>query len=106
MGRFSNGVGSGAGHGGKGGPGMFNGTISEGGSSYGNACLPCELGSGSEGPNESYGHVAGGGMIGKHISYYLLERLRMIFLHLLVSTRTYSSYYILRCLCCMFSNTK
>ncbi|XP_010677213.2 uncharacterized protein LOC104892887 isoform X2 [Beta vulgaris subsp. vulgaris] len=63
MGRFSNGVGSGAGHGGKGGPGMFNGTISEGGSSYGNACLPCELGSGSEGPNESYGHVAGGGMI-------------------------------------------
>ena len=47
---------------------MFNGTISEGGSIYGNANLPCELGSGSEGPNESYGHVAGGGMIGKHSS--------------------------------------
>jgi len=44
---------------------MFNGTISEGGSRYGNADLPCELGSGSEGPNESYGHAAGGGMIGK-----------------------------------------
>lgn len=62
-GRFLNGAGSGAGHGGKGGSGMFNGTISEGGSRYGNATLPCELGSGSEGPNESYGHVAGGGMI-------------------------------------------
>ncbi|KNA21809.1 hypothetical protein SOVF_039820 [Spinacia oleracea] len=63
MGRFLKGAGSGAGHGGKGGSGMFNGTISEGGSRYGNANLPCELGSGSEGPNESYGHVAGGGMI-------------------------------------------
>uniref|UniRef100_A0A803L5S1 DUF8003 domain-containing protein n=1 Tax=Chenopodium quinoa TaxID=63459 RepID=A0A803L5S1_CHEQI len=62
-GRFLDGAGSGAGHGGKGGSGMFNGTISEGGSIYGNANLPCELGSGSEGPNESYGHVAGGGMI-------------------------------------------
>lgn len=70
MGRFLKGAGSGAGHGGKGGSGMFNGTISEGGSRYGNANLPCELGSGSEGPNESYGHVAGGGMIGKRISCY------------------------------------
>ncbi|CAO2819397.1 unnamed protein product [Amaranthus hypochondriacus] len=62
-GRFMNGAGSGAGHGGRGGSGMFNGTITEGGSRYGNADLPCELGSGSEGPNELYGHVAGGGMI-------------------------------------------
>lgn len=54
---------------GKGGSGMFNGTISEGGSSYGNANFPCELGSGSEGPNESYGHVSGGGLIGKHRSH-------------------------------------
>lgn len=62
-GTYSNGAGGGAGHGGKGGSGMFNGTISEGGSRYGNADLPCELGSGSEGPTESYGHAAGGGMI-------------------------------------------
>lgn len=67
-GNFLNGAGSGAGHGGKGGSGMFNGSLSEGGGIYGNANLPCELGSGSEGLNESYGHVAGGGMIGKYIS--------------------------------------
>lgn len=40
--------------------------MSEGGNSYGSPNLPCELGSGTEGPHESYGHVAGGGMIGKH----------------------------------------
>lgn len=68
-----NGAGSGAGHGGRGGSGMFNGTITEGGSRYGNADLPCELGSGSEGPNELYGHVAGGGMIGKHVSSFLVR---------------------------------
>lgn len=59
-----NGAGGGAGHGGKGGSGYFNGRESIGGSEYGNAILPCELGSGTEGPNESYGHVVGGGMIG------------------------------------------
>ncbi|KAH9607077.1 hypothetical protein KSS87_005006 [Heliosperma pusillum] len=60
---YLKGAGAGAGHGGKGGSGMFNGTIIEGGSRYGDADLPCELGSGSEGPDDSYGHVAGGGMI-------------------------------------------
>ncbi|XP_074269772.1 uncharacterized protein LOC141592825 [Silene latifolia] len=60
---YSKGAGAGAGHGGKGGSGMFNGTIIEGGSRYGDADLPCELGSGSEGPDDSYGNVAGGGMI-------------------------------------------
>ncbi|KAK9716251.1 hypothetical protein RND81_06G221200 [Saponaria officinalis] len=62
-GKYSKGAGAGAGHGGRGGSGMFNGTVTEGGSRYGDADLPCELGSGSECPNESYGHVAGGGMI-------------------------------------------
>ncbi|XP_027360081.1 uncharacterized protein LOC113868583 [Abrus precatorius] len=62
-GNFLNGAGGGAGHGGKGGSGYFKGRESIGGNEYGNAVLPCELGSGSEGPNESYGHVVGGGMI-------------------------------------------
>lgn len=59
----SNGVGSGGGHGGKGGLGCFNDSCVEGGISYGNAELPCELGSGSG--NESLGDsTAGGGIIG------------------------------------------
>jgi len=60
-----NGAGGGAGHGGRGGAGYFNGIMSTGGNEYGNAILPCELGSGTKGPNASYGHVVGGGMIGK-----------------------------------------
>ncbi|KAK9266889.1 hypothetical protein L1049_027148 [Liquidambar formosana] len=62
-GNYSNGAGGGAGHGGRGGSGYFNGRMSEGGNRYGSADLPCELGSGTEGPNESYGSVAGGGII-------------------------------------------
>ncbi|KAE9613113.1 hypothetical protein Lal_00027691 [Lupinus albus] len=62
-GNFLNGSGGGAGHGGKGGSGYFNGRKSIGGNQYGNAILPCELGSGTEGPNESHRHVLGGGMI-------------------------------------------
>ncbi|XP_057977615.1 uncharacterized protein LOC131164447 isoform X2 [Malania oleifera] len=62
-GNYSNGAGGGAGHGGRGGSGVFNGRVSEGGNKYGNADLPCELGSGTGGPNESFGHVAGGGII-------------------------------------------
>ncbi|XP_011082373.1 uncharacterized protein LOC105165163 isoform X2 [Sesamum indicum] len=62
-GNYSNGAGAGAGHGGRGGSGFFNGILSEGGLEYGSADLPCELGSGTQGPNESAGYVAGGGMI-------------------------------------------
>ncbi|KAL2472142.1 hypothetical protein Adt_40278 [Abeliophyllum distichum] len=62
-GNYSNGAGAGAGHGGRGGSGFFSGKQSEGGPRYGSANLPCELGSGTVGPNESYGYVAGGGMI-------------------------------------------
>ncbi|OMO91688.1 hypothetical protein CCACVL1_07052 [Corchorus capsularis] len=62
-GNYLDGAGSGAGHGGRGGAGYFNGRVSNGGHEYGNADLPCELGSGSEGPNQSIGHVYGGGMI-------------------------------------------
>jgi hypothetical protein len=63
-GNYSKGAGSGAGHGGRGGSGCFNGIVSNGGNKYGNADLPCELGSGTQGPNQSYGNVIGGGMIG------------------------------------------
>uniref|UniRef100_A0A2N9GP22 Uncharacterized protein n=1 Tax=Fagus sylvatica TaxID=28930 RepID=A0A2N9GP22_FAGSY len=62
-GNYSDGAGSGAGHGGRGGSGVFNGWVSIGGNKYGDADLPCELGSGTEGPNQLYGLVVGGGMI-------------------------------------------
>ncbi|GMI92574.1 hypothetical protein like AT5G11700 [Hibiscus trionum] len=57
-----NGIGSGGGHGGKGGLGCYNGSCVEGGISYGTSELPCELGSGSG--NESIADsTAGGGVI-------------------------------------------
>ncbi|KAK4802153.1 hypothetical protein SAY86_000356 [Trapa natans] len=62
-GNYTNGAGSGAGHGGRGGTGYYNGMVCNGGLDYGSADLPCELGSGTQGPNQSYGHMVGGGMI-------------------------------------------
>ncbi|GLT85498.1 hypothetical protein SLE2022_036870 [Rubroshorea leprosula] len=59
---LSNGIGSGGGHGGKGGLACYNSSCIEGGISYGNADLPCELGSGS-GNNSSDDSTAGGGII-------------------------------------------
>ncbi|XP_027340445.1 uncharacterized protein LOC113853926 isoform X2 [Abrus precatorius] len=59
---FENGIGGGGGHGGYGGDGYYNGNFVEGGSSYGDADLPCELGSGS-GNNSLAGATAGGGII-------------------------------------------
>ncbi|VAH40308.1 unnamed protein product [Triticum turgidum subsp. durum] len=56
------GAGGGAGHGGQGGIGIYNGMTSEGGQKYGSAYLPCELGSGS-GSLESGDSNAGGGLI-------------------------------------------
>ncbi|XP_062097852.1 uncharacterized protein LOC133803757 [Humulus lupulus] len=61
-GNVTNGIGSGGGHGGKGGLGCYNGSCIEGGITYGNAKLPCELGSGS-GNENSTGYTAGGGII-------------------------------------------
>ncbi|XP_022893269.1 uncharacterized protein LOC111407817 isoform X2 [Olea europaea var. sylvestris] len=55
------GVGSGAGHGGKGGDAYNDGSYIKGGVTYGNAELPCELGSGSG--NESLPSAAAGGGI-------------------------------------------
>ncbi|KAL3829950.1 hypothetical protein ACJIZ3_018752 [Penstemon smallii] len=57
-----NGLSGGAGHGGRGGDAYYGGTYIKGGITYGNAELPCELGSGSG--NESLpGATAGGGVI-------------------------------------------
>ncbi|KAL9313485.1 hypothetical protein ACSQ67_018937 [Phaseolus vulgaris] len=59
---LSNGIGSGGGHGGNGGDAWYNDYHVEGGSSYGDANLPCELGSGSGSGNSTY-ITAGGGII-------------------------------------------
>ncbi|XP_022754633.1 uncharacterized protein LOC111302962 isoform X4 [Durio zibethinus] len=59
---LDNGIGSGGGHGGKGGLGCYNGSCVDGGISYGNSELPCELGSGS-GNESSADSTAGGGVI-------------------------------------------
>lgn len=67
---LKHGVGGGAGHGGKGGSGYYNGTRIEGGQAYGDADLPCELGSGSGGSNGfNENGAAGGGMIGLNFSH-------------------------------------
>lgn len=67
------GAGGGAGHGGKGGSGFYNGLLIDGGRKYGDADLPCELGSGSSGSSESLVFVAGGGMIGiLYLLHYFL----------------------------------
>lgn len=63
---LSNGIGGGGGHGGRGGDGYYNGSVAEGGVTYGNAELPCELGSGS-GNDNSNASTAGGGIIGKFV---------------------------------------
>ncbi|PPD77330.1 hypothetical protein GOBAR_DD25754 [Gossypium barbadense] len=60
---LDNGIGSGGGHGGKGGLGCYNSSCVGGGNSYGNSKLPCELGSGS-GNESSADSIAGGGIIG------------------------------------------
>ncbi|XP_057544556.1 uncharacterized protein LOC130823795 [Amaranthus tricolor] len=58
----SNGLGGGGGHGGRGGDGYFDGKFVDGGGAYGDAELPCELGSGS-GNHSLPGSTAGGGII-------------------------------------------
>ncbi|KAL6008549.1 hypothetical protein ACLOJK_034062 [Asimina triloba] len=69
------GAGGGAGHGGRGGRGVYMGMFGEGGQEYGDADLPCELGSGSGVPSELNGHVAGGGLIVIGSNQWPLSRL-------------------------------
>ncbi|KAK8553297.1 hypothetical protein V6N13_062106 [Hibiscus sabdariffa] len=59
---LKNGLAGGGGHGGKGGEAYYDGSFIEGGVSYGDADLPCELGSGS-GNASLAGATAGGGII-------------------------------------------
>lgn len=66
---LDNGIGSGAGHGGKGGLGCYNDSCVQGGISFGNPELPCELGSGS-GNESSTDSNAGGGVIGKALGSF------------------------------------
>ncbi|CAL9125861.1 uncharacterized protein LOC135582680 [Musa acuminata AAA Group] len=58
---LGNGLGGGGGHGGRGGDGRYGGSIVKGGIAYGNAELPCELGSGSG--NDTVPSSTGGGGI-------------------------------------------
>ncbi|KAG5403070.1 hypothetical protein IGI04_009189 [Brassica rapa subsp. trilocularis] len=57
---LGNGFGSGGGHGGKGGRVCYNNSCVEGGITYGNAELPCELGSGSGDYSADYSSSGGG----------------------------------------------
>lgn len=61
-----NGLSSGAGHGGRGGDAYYNGSYISGGISYGDAGLPCELGSGS-GNHSFSSSTSGGGIIGERL---------------------------------------
>ncbi|CAK9152772.1 unnamed protein product [Ilex paraguariensis] len=74
---LTNGLGGGGGHGGKGGDGFYNGSFIEGGVEYGNADLPCELGSGS-GNDSLAGTTAGGGII---VMGSLEHSLSSLFIH-------------------------
>ncbi|KAF5726034.1 hypothetical protein HS088_TW23G00772 [Tripterygium wilfordii] len=59
---LNNGLSGGGGHGGKGGDAYYNGSFIDGGTVYGHAELPCELGSGS-GNDSVASATAGGGII-------------------------------------------
>ncbi|XP_041989691.1 uncharacterized protein LOC121741062 [Salvia splendens] len=73
---LGNGLGSGGGHGGQGGMGCYNDSCIEGGASYGDADLPCELGSGSG--NESLAmSTAGGGVLVIGSLEYPLQNLQI-----------------------------
>lgn len=69
-----NGLGSGGGHGGRGGMGCYNGSCIDGGVSYGDANLPCELGSGSGNDSLSMS-TTGGGVLGwlQFLSSFFLQ---------------------------------
>ncbi|KAL8504009.1 hypothetical protein ACS0TY_022659 [Phlomoides rotata] len=68
-----NGLGSGGGHGGRGGMGCYNGSCIDGGVSYGDANLPCELGSGSGNDSLSMSSTGGGVLVMGSSEYPLLN---------------------------------
>ncbi|KAJ4759142.1 ephrin type-B receptor [Rhynchospora pubera] len=73
---LTNGAGGGAGHGGKGGSGFYNGLSVDGGRTYGDPDLPCELGSGT-GSSSGSEKVSGGGMIVVGSMKWPLSKLEM-----------------------------
>ncbi|ONM29032.1 hypothetical protein ZEAMMB73_Zm00001d039522 [Zea mays] len=73
---LSRGICGGGGHGGKGGDGFYKGNLAEGGAIYGNADLPCELGSGS-GNDSTELSTAGGGIIAMGSWEYSLPSLAL-----------------------------
>ena len=85
---LSSGLSGGGGHGGKGGDGIYSSSHAKGGPEYGNADLPCELGSGSGSGNDSASSTAGGGIIGT--KYVLLSSVSSI----LAPNRIASYYFI------------
>ena len=69
-----------------------------GGHTYGDPDFPCELGSGAESPDNSYGNVIGGGMIGQYYFYFSIvleklaannSRLNYLFTHPTLSCHIY-----------------
>ncbi|KAL3650773.1 hypothetical protein CASFOL_007176 [Castilleja foliolosa] len=70
---LSNGLGSGGGHGGRGGMGCYNGSCIEGGISYGDANLPCELGSGSGNDSSDLSTFGGGILVMGSVEHPLMS---------------------------------
>ncbi|KAH6774219.1 ephrin type-B receptor [Perilla frutescens var. hirtella] len=70
---LGNGLGSGGGHGGQGGMGCYNDSCIEGGASYGDADLPCELGSGSGNDSLAMSTAGGGVLVMGSLEYTLLN---------------------------------
>ncbi|GFP82873.1 hypothetical protein PHJA_000430400 [Phtheirospermum japonicum] len=70
---LSNGLGSGGGHGGRGGMSCYNGSCIEGGISYGDANLPCELGSGSGNDSLDLSTTGGGILVMGSVEHPLMS---------------------------------
>ncbi|KAL3629998.1 hypothetical protein CASFOL_022982 [Castilleja foliolosa] len=70
---LSNGLGSGGGHGGRGGMSCYNGSCIEGGASYGDANLPCELGSGSGNDSLDLSTTGGGILVMGSVEHPLMS---------------------------------
>lgn len=70
---LSSGLGSGGGHGGRGGMGCYNDSCVDGGITYGDANLPCELGSGSGNDSLEISTAGGGTLVMGSLEHPLLS---------------------------------
>jgi hypothetical protein len=89
---LSSGLSGGGGHGGKGGDAFYSGSHAGGGTAYGSADLPCELGSGSGNVSTS-SSTAGGGIIGNRDRAY--GSLSIIILYSVTVTLSSTGFYCL-----------